>query len=179
MNKCALKNMKKTEITFFPTQYNVYFPEKLYNWTIFCIYFLDKVRCIRQNLFDIYSNALEIYFRAKKLYMLHIYFIFMEGYVKYFQSFEHGKKFWVDMSTAKKYHISTSLPNHILFFIKANVYFLIRFKNCQKPIIHVIIIEQKSPPPPNHSSAPWQMVIFSNITHSLNITWHGAALHVL
>ena len=36
-----------------------------------------KVRYIRQNIFDIYSKALEIYFRAKKFDMSHIYFIFM------------------------------------------------------------------------------------------------------
>ena len=35
-------------------------------------------RDIHQNIFDIYySKALEIYFHAKKLYMSHIYFIFM------------------------------------------------------------------------------------------------------
>ena len=55
--------------------YEIYFRKKLYNSNIFCIYFL---RYIRQNIFDIYySKPLEIYFHAKKLYMSHIYFIFM------------------------------------------------------------------------------------------------------
>ena len=48
----------------------------------FAYIFFINVRYIHQNIldthiFDMYPKALKIYFRAKKLYMSHIYFIFM------------------------------------------------------------------------------------------------------
>ena len=43
----------------------------------FTYIFFIKVRYIRQNIFGIYFNEAEIYFRAQKLCIAHIYFIFM------------------------------------------------------------------------------------------------------
>ena len=43
----------------------------------FAYIFFIKVRYIRQNIFDIYSNVLEIYFRDKKFCICRIYCIFM------------------------------------------------------------------------------------------------------
>ena len=45
-------------------------------YRIYEIYFI-KVIYICQNIFDFYTNAVEKYFRAKKLYVSHIHFIFM------------------------------------------------------------------------------------------------------
>ena len=68
-------HMEKYICNIYVKIYEIYFRTKLYNYNIFCIYFL---RYIRQNIFDIYySKALEIYFHAKKLYMSYIYFIFI------------------------------------------------------------------------------------------------------
>ena len=57
--------------------YKIYFRKKLYTRIYFPYILFIKVRYINQNIFGIYSKALEIYFRAKKLYIPHIYFIFM------------------------------------------------------------------------------------------------------
>ena len=51
---------------------------KIYIIRIYFAYiFFIKVRYIRQNIFNIYFKALEIYFRDKNLYMSHVYFIFI------------------------------------------------------------------------------------------------------
>ena len=57
--------------------YEIYFSKKLYNWNIFCIYFLYKNEIYsRKYIWHIFQCRQNIYFRIENLYMSHIYFVF-------------------------------------------------------------------------------------------------------